>query len=580
MSLILDPALGAEAASATAVDTDAGASQASAARRLVETLVLNGVDHVFCVPGESYLAVLDALHDVQERIRVIVCRHEAGAANMAEAYGKLTGKPGICMVTRGPGATHAAVGVHTAQQDSTPMILFVGQIAATDKGRGAFQELDYRAAFGPVAKHADELDEPGRTAEIVSRAFATASQGRQGPVVLGLPEDKLHEDGGLPAPAPVTPARAGLDPVALSAIRERLLRAEQPLLILGGSGWTPEALNAARAWVEAHDIPVALSFRRKDLFDNDHPAYAGDLGFGANPKLLATVTSADLILAVGARLGDVPTQGYSLFTPERTSRSLIHIHPGPEEIGRTWPPAVGAVAEVSTAMLALSALDLGRRWTGWRDAARGNYEDFTRPVAVVGEVNLSEVVAHMAEILPRDAIICNGAGNFAAWLHRFYRHRAFRTQLAPTSGAMGYGFPAAVAAKLVAPEREVVCFAGDGDFLMTGQELSTAVQYGAAVIVVVVDNGSFGTIRMHQEREFPGRVVATDLSNPDFAAFAAACGAWSVTVTRTADFPAALEQARRAGLPALIHLKTGLEQISPGQTLSQLRARPRPQSTV
>lgn len=565
-------------ADAHASEAITGAPQASAARRLVDTLVLNGVDHVFCVPGESYLAVLDALHDVRDRVRVIACRHEAGAANMAEAYGKLTGKPGVCMVTRGPGATHAAVGVHTAQQDSTPMILFVGQVAAADKGRGAFQEVDYRAAFGPLAKHADELDEPGRTAEIVSRAFATALQGRQGPVVLALPEDKLHEDGGPPAPAPVAPARAGLDPAALRAIRDRLAQAERPLVILGGSGWTAEALEAARRWVESHDLPVVLSFRRKDLLDNDHPSYAGDLGFGANPKLLARVKAADLILAIGARLGDTPTQGYSLFTPEFTSKSLLHIHAGPEEIGRTWPPAIGAVADVSPAVLALSGLDLGRQWTPWRDAARGDYEAFTQPVPVVGEVNLSEIVAHMAAVLPDDAIICNGAGNFAAWLHRFHRHRTFRTQLAPTSGAMGYGLPAAVAAKLAAPEREVVCFAGDGDFLMTGQELSTAVQYGAHVVVVVVDNGSYGTIRMHQEREFPGRVVATDLSNPDFAAYAAACGAWSITVTRTAEFPAALEAARKAGAPALIHLKTGVEQISPTQTISELRARHGPAS--
>jgi len=548
------------------------AAPLTAARRLVETLLLNGVDHVFCVPGESYLAVLDALHDVSDRIRVIVCRHEAGAANMAEAYGKLTGRPGICMVTRGPGATHAAVGVHTAQQDSTPMILFVGQIAATDKGRGAFQEVDYRAAFGPLAKHGDELDEPSRTAEVVSRAFHNALQGRRGPVVLALPEDKLHLDGGPPAPAPVTPARAGLDPAALDAIADRLRAAEQPLLILGGSGWTADALAATRAWVERHDLPVVLSFRRKDLFDNDHFAYAGDLGFGPNPKLVARIKSADLILAVGARLGDTPTAGYAMFAAAGTAQRLIHIHPGPEEVGRVWPPAIGAVADVAPAMKALSALDLGRRWTAWRSAARTDYEAFTRPVPVEGEVNLSEVVAHMAATLPEDAIVCNGAGNFAAWLHRFYRHRRFGTQLAPTSGAMGYGFPAAVAAKLVHPDREAVCFAGDGDFMMTGQELSTAVQYGAAVVTVVVDNGSFGTIRMHQEREFPGRVVATDLRNPNFAALAAASGAWSATVERTVDFPAAFAEARRAGVPALIHLKTGLEQISPAKTITQLRA--------
>ena len=543
----------------------------TAARRLVDTLVLNGVDHVFCVPGESYLAVLDALHDVRDRVRVIACRHEAGAANMAEAYGKLTGKPGVCMVTRGPGATHASVGVHTAQQDSTPMILFVGQVAAGDKGRGAFQELDYRAVFGPLAKHADELDEPGRTAEIVGRAFATALQGRRGPVVLALPEDKLHEDGGPAAHAAVTPARSGLDPVLLREIGERLRRAERPILIVGGSGWTDEALDALARWAGAHDLPVALSFRRKDLLDNDHPCYAGDLGLGPNPKLVERVKHADLVLAVGARLGENPTQGYSLFTAQQTAERLIHIHPGTEEIGRTWPVALGAVADAAPAMLALATLDPGRRWTAERESTRADYEAFSAPLPVNGAVNLSEVVRHMGDVLSRDAIVCNGAGNFAAWLHRFYRHRGRRSQLAPTSGAMGYGFPAAIAAKIAAPEREVVCFAGDGDFLMTGNEMATAVQYGANVVTVVVDNGSYGTIRMHQEREYPGRVEATDLRNPDFAAYARSFGAWATTVERTEDFPAAFAEARAAGAPALIHLLTDVENIAPGRTITQLR---------
>ncbi|MBC6983589.1 thiamine pyrophosphate-binding protein [Caulobacter sp. 17J80-11] len=543
----------------------------NAARRLVEALVANGVDHVFCVPGESYLAVLDALADVEDRVRVVACRHEAGAANMAEAYGKLTGRPGICMVTRGPGATHASVGVHTAHQDSTPMILFVGQVAAADKGRGAFQEVDYHAAFGPLSKWAAELDEPGRTAEIVGRAFATATQGRQGPVVLALPEDKLHEDGG-PAPVrPVAPARAGLDPAVLETIEQRLKEAEAPLVVLGGSGWTRPALAALSDWLKAHDLPMVLSFRRKDLIDNDHPCYVGDLGLGPNPKLVERVKSADLILAIGARLGENPTQGYSLLTPEFTAQRLIHIHPGPEELGRVWPASAAGVADVSPAALAVASIGGDRKWTAWREAARADYEAFTAPIDVPAAVNLSEVVAHMAEVLPKDAIICNGAGNFAAWLHRFIRHRSFRTQLAPTSGAMGYGFPAAIAAKLVHPERDVVCFAGDGDFMMTSQELATAVQYGANVITVVVDNGTYGTIRMHQEREYPGRVIATDLQNPDFAAYARSFGAWAETVDRGEDFPAAFAAARAAGKPALIHLKTDPEQIAPGRTITQLR---------
>jgi acetolactate synthase-1/2/3 large subunit len=544
----------------------------TAARRLVETLVLNGVDRVFCVPGESYLAVLDALYDVRDRIEVIACRHEAGAANMAEAHGKLTGRPGICMVTRGPGATHASIGVHTAQQDSTPMILFVGQVACADKGRGAFQEVDYAAAFGPLAKWAAEIDEPSRTAEFVSRAFAVAMQGRQGPVVLALPEDKLHEHGGPAAPAPVVAARAGLDASTLETIEQRLRESARPMVVLGGSGWTKAALDSFADWLAAHDLPFALSFRRKDLISNDHPCYAGDLGLGPNPKLVARVKEADLLLVIGARMGENPTQGYTLLTPEMTSKALIHIHPGPEELGRVWPAAAAAVADVSPAAMAIAGIGMDRKWSDWTAAARADYDAFIQPVAVDAAVNLSEVVAHMAEVLPHDGIVCNGAGNFAAWLHRFYRHRARHTQLAPTSGAMGYGFPASIAAKLAHPDRDVVCFAGDGDFLMLGNEMATAVQYGAATVTVVVDNGSYGTIRMHQERDYPNRVEATDLRNPDFAAYAASFGAWSTTVATTADFPAAFDAARKAGRPALIHLKTEVEAIAPGRTLSQLRA--------
>jgi len=542
------------------------------AQRLVERLVAHGVTHVFCVPGESYLAVLDALCDVKEQITLVACRHEAGAANMAEAYGKVTGKPGICMVTRGPGAAHAFVGVHTAQQDSTPLILFVGQVTRGDKGRGAFQELDYPAVFGSVAKWAAELDRPDRIAEFIDRAFATARQGRNGPVVLALPEDVLAEPGGEPAAPPTPPAHAGLDREFLASVGERLVRSERPLVILGGSGWSQASLDALADWLEAHALPVVLSFRRKDLIDNEHPCYAGDLGLSPNPKLVERAKSADLILAIGARLGENPTQGYSLFARQQTAARLIHIHPGAEELGRVWPAAICAVADVAPAGLALASLNPGRGWREWRDAAHADWEAFAQPIVVEGLVNLSEVVAHMAHALPSDAIVTNGAGNFATWLHRFYRHRRFRTQLAPTSGAMGYGFPAAIAAKLIHPAREVVCFAGDGDFMMTSGELATAVQYGANIVTVVVDNGSYGTIRMHQERAYPGRVIATELTNPDFAAFAKSFGAWGATVERTADFPAAFAAARQVGKPAIIHLKTDVEAIAPGRTLRQLRA--------
>jgi acetolactate synthase-1/2/3 large subunit len=547
----------------------------TAARRLVDTLVMNGVDRVFCVPGESYLAVLDALADVRDRIQVIACRHEAGAANMAEAYGKLTGKPGVCMVTRGPGATHASIGVHTAHQDSTPMILFVGQIALTDRGRGAFQEVDYREVFGGLAKWATELESPSRTVEVVERAFSTALQGRMGPVVIALPEDILHEDGG-PAPVrPVVPAKAALDPAFVEQVRERLSKAERPLLVLGGSGWTTEAAAAIGDWAERIGLPVSLSFRRKDILSNDRSNYAGDLGLGCNPKLTARAKAADLIIAVGARLGENPTQGYTLLDRTKTAETLIHIHPGAEELGRVWTPLLSATADNSLAAFALSSIDPGRDWKAEADIAHADYQAFSTPVPVGGAVNMSECMAHLGEILPPDAIVTNGAGNFAAWLHRFYRHRACRTQLAPTSGAMGYGYPAALAAKSVHPDTDVICIAGDGDYLMTGQEIATAVQYGINAVVVIVDNGTYGTIRMHQETHYPGaaRVIATDLKNPDFVKYAEAFGAFGIRCERTEDFPAALEAARNAGRPAVVHLITSAEDIAPLRTITGLRAK-------
>jgi acetolactate synthase-1/2/3 large subunit len=546
----------------------------TAARRLVETLVMNGIDRVFCVPGESYLAVLDALADVRDRIQVIACRHEAGAANMAEAYGKLTGRPGVCMVTRGPGATHASIGVHTAHQDSTPMILFVGQIALTDRGRGAFQEVDYREVFGGLAKWATEIESPERTVEVVERAFATALQGRMGPVVIALPEDILHEDGGPPPWRPVQPAKSGLDPAFVAAVAEELSQAERPLLILGGSGWTEEAAGAIADWSEKLGIPLALSFRRKDLISNDRSNYAGDLGLGPNPSLIQRVWDADLIVAIGARMGENPTQGYTLFDRSEIGERLIHVHPGPEELGRVWPTLLGATADNSLAAHALSAIDPGRTWPDEAAAAHADYEAFSTPVPVTGAVNMSECMAHLAEALPADAVVTNGAGNFAAWLHRFYRHRACRTQLAPTSGAMGYGYPAAIAAKSVHPDRDVICIAGDGDYLMTGQEIATAVQYGINVVVVVVDNGTYGTIRMHQETHYPGaqRTIATDLKNPDFVRYAEAFGAFGIRCETTADFPAALDVARNAGRPALVHLITSAEDIAPNRTITGLRS--------
>lgn len=551
--------------------------QNTAARRLVETLVANGIDKVFCVPGESYLAVLDALADVRDRIEVITCRHEAGAANMAEAYGKLTGKPGVCMVTRGPGATHASIGVHTAHQDSTPMILFVGQIALTDRGRGAFQEVDYREVFGGLAKWATELESPERTVEVVERAFATALQGRMGPVVVALPEDLLHADGGPAPKRAVVPAKAALDPAALAQIGERLKTAERPLIVVGGSGWTTGAAGTLADWAERHMIPISGSFRRKDIISNDRPNYAGDLGLGCNPKLTARARAADLVIAIGARLGENPTQGYTLFDRDHTAGVLVHLHPGPEELGRVWPTLISGVADNSLAALALTTLDPGRDWADEARAANEAFLAFSTPVEVTGAVNMSVCMQHLGEALPHDAVITNGAGNFAAWLHRFYRHNTCKTQLAPTSGAMGYGWPAAIAAKAVDREREAICVAGDGDFLMTGQEMATAVQHGLNPVVIVVDNSTYGTIRMHQEGHYPGaeRVIATDLKNPDFVKWAQAFGAFGIRCETTEDFPAALKTAREAakaqGAPALVHLITSAEDIAPNRTISGMR---------
>ena len=552
------------------------ATPVSSARRLVETLVMNGIDKVFCVPGESYLAVLDALYDVRDKIEVIVCRHEAGAANMAEAYGKLTGKPGICMVTRGPGATQASIGVHTAQQDSTPMILFVGQIALSDRGRGAFQEVDYRQTFGTLAKWATEIESPERTVEIVERAFATALQGRMGPVVIALPEDLLHEEGG-PAPVkPVKPARSALDPAFVEELSERLSKAQSPLLVLGGSGWSDEATTAIGNWAERLGIPLALSFRRKDLISNLHPCYAGDLGIGCSPKLIERVKSSDLIIAIGARLGENATQGYTTLDRTRTAQILVHILPGAEEAGRVWATLMSATADNSLAALAISDIEVERLWHDQARAANEAYQAFSAPIQTVGAVNLSEVARHLTVGLPKDAVLTNGAGNFAAWLHRFYHHQARRAQVAPTSGAMGYGYPAALAAKAVMPDRFVVCFAGDGDFMMSACEMATAVQYNLPVIVIVVDNSSFGTIRMHQETHYPSRVIATDIKNPDFVKYAEAFGAFGIRVTATGDFPDALAkacEASRRGQPSLIHLIADTEQISPAKTITELRNR-------
>ncbi len=547
----------------------------TAARHLVDALVMNGVTHVFCVPGESYLAVLDALHDVRDRIKIIVCRHEASASNMAEAYGKLTGRPGVCMVTRGPGATQGSVGVHTAFQDSTPMILFIGQVARDMLDREAFQEIDYRQMFGPVAKWAAQIDVAARAGEYVNRAFANAQNGRRGPAVLALPEDMLTEEAEAETLPPAPIAMAAPDERALERFRELLGGAERPFLLVGGGGWTAEATGDLRAFVEATGLPVGASFRSKDLFDNLHPQYAGDVGIGPNPKLVERLRASDLVIAFGPRLGEMTTSGYELFKAPLASQPLIHIHPGAEELGRVYQPmlAINASPETMARALAAEPWTLDENWLQQAYAAHSDFEAWSKPVKVGEGVNLSEVFAWLDKNLAADAIMCNGAGNYAAWLHRFYRHKAFKTQLAPTSGAMGYGFPAALAAKSVFPHREVVCAAGDGCFMMASNELATAMQYGLNVITVVSNNSTYGTIRMHQERDYPARVSGTDLRNPDFAAYARSFGAFGATVTRTDDFPAAYAEAKASGLPAVIDLKTSANDIAPGRTIEGLRKR-------
>jgi acetolactate synthase-1/2/3 large subunit len=542
----------------------------SVAETIVQTLVQQGTSHVFCVPGESYLAVLDALHDVGDRVRLIVCRHEAAAANMAEAYGKLNGRPGVVMATRGPGATHAAIGVHTAFQDSTPMLLFVGDVGTDMIGREAFQEVDYRRMFGALAKAVFVLDRADRAHEIVASAYALSLSGRPGPVVIALPEDVLHEAAAEALTQRIVAAEASPDASAIARLANLLNDAERPLLWLGGPGWTAADVDNVQQFAEDAGIPVVTSWRRKDRFDNAHPKYAGELGLGANPKLAARVAAADLIVALGTRLGEVASQGYSLPAVPQPAQTLVHIHADADTLTRVRQPALAIQSSIRLAAAALAELGFavdGGRWADWTAAARADYEAWIQPTTVRDGVNMAAVIGHLDATLGADTIYCNGAGNFAAWLHRFHQHRHIGTQLAPTSGAMGYGVPAGIAAKLLRPEQDVVVIAGDGDFLMSGNELITAARYGANLIVVVVDNGQYGTIRMHQARDYPGRPSGTSLLNPDFAAFAAAMGCHGETVTRTEHFPAALARARAAGRPALIAVNTDPDEIAPGRRL-------------
>jgi len=540
------------------------------ATHLIHALQANGVERIFGVPGESYLAALDALVEVD--IPFIQCRHEAGAANMAEAHGKLTGKPGICFVTRGPGATQAAVGVHTAMQDSTPMILLVGQVRREDEGREAFQELDYGQAFAGLAKAAFEIRDPARVPEMMMRAFALAQNGRPGPVVVGLPEDMLTEVADAPDAAPLIAARSELSASTASEIAAKIDAAERPILLVGGPGWSASDREALHRFSEIAVCPVMTSFRAKHLFDNAHGHYAGEAGIGACPAVVEALRTSDLIVAVGPRLGEMTTQSYDLFeTPDGVADRLIHIHAGGEELGRVYRPLISATAQAGSALSAITEAanpQQAEQRQVWVQQNRAAYEAWIEPVDVTGAVNPSQIWRSVSAKYGDQAIMTNGAGNFAAWLHRFWIHQACPSQLAPTSGAMGYGLPAAIAAKLHYPERPVIAVCGDGDFMMAAPELATAVQHGANIVVAVFDNGAYGTIRMHQEKSYPGRVSGTDLANPDFKMMAEACGCAGYFVDRTEDFEPALEAALNAGQPALIHVKQSLADIAPGKTLS------------
>ena len=556
-----------------------------AGHALVEALIAQGVHTCFGVPGESYLAVLDGIYQHRDQIRFIACRQEGGAAFMAEAQGKLSGRPGICFVTRGPGATNASIGIHTAFQDSTPLILFVGQVAGDQRDREAFQELDYRQMFGPgtlgLAKWVAEVQDADRLPEYVARAFHTALQGRPGPVVLALPEDMLTRLTSAPVLPRALAAQAWPAPGGLRELRVMLMAAQRPLMIAGGSGWDAEAARALQRFAENWHLPVGCGFRFQDTFDNRHALYAGDVGIGINPKLAQRVKDADLIIALGVRLGEMTTGGYSLITPPRPVQKLVHIHAGPEELGRVYAADLLLQASMTQAAKALETLAAPPTvsWTAWADAAQADYlaNHQAQPVA---PLDMAVVMKSVQARVPENTVYTNGAGNFSGWLHRYVRYFGLqhhgRSQLACTSGAMGYGFPAAVAAALLHPERTVVNVAGDGDFLMTGQELATAVAFGAnqgagRLICLVVDNGSYGTIRMHQEREYPGRVSGSDLFNPDFAAMARAFGWRAATVVATDVFEPALVQALEAGPPMLIHLKLSGDVSTTRSSLTAIR---------
>jgi acetolactate synthase-1/2/3 large subunit len=538
---------------------------------LADQLRLHGVRRVFSVPGESFLAALDGLHE--SGVQNVVCRQEGGAAMMAEAHGKLTGQPGICFVTRGPGATNASAGVHVARQDSTPMILFIGQIERGHRDREAFQEVDFRAMFGPLAKWAAEIDSTERIPEYVARAFRVAMSGRPGPVVLSLPEDMLNDMADVPDRQPVAQALAPDLSGPAREVLEALRGAERPLVVVGGPHWSQAAAEDLARVAEAQGWPVAAGFRRQDRMDNRHPHYAGDLNVGVNPRLAKRLREADALLLLGTRMGDIETGGYTLLDPQGVGKRIVHVHADADEPGRVWGADMAVTARADHFVAALAQANApGEARDEWVKGCRADYEAWVQPQETPGHFKQERAIAWLSEHLGENAILTNGAGNFAAFLHRYYAYKRMGTQLAPTSGSMGYGFPAAVAASLEHPDRVVVCIAGDGDFQMTLNEMSTAMQFGAKPIVIVMNNGKYGTIRAHQERHYPGRVSGTELWNPDYPALARAYGAYGELVTRSEDFGHAFIRACEWGTAAILECRVDPEALTTGATVSQVRA--------
>jgi acetolactate synthase-1/2/3 large subunit len=539
---------------------------------IVEALAANGVKRVSCVPGESFLAVLDALHDSD--IDVMVCRQEGGAAMIADSWGRLTGEPGVCFVTRGPGATNASAGLHIARQDSVPMLLFIGQVQRDAREREAFQEVEYRRAFTEFAKWVVDIDDAARIPELVTRAFAVATSGRPGPVVIALPEDMLRDLVDAPSAKPYMPVPSHPGPSQIAELGAFLDKAKKPFVILGGTRWTEAAVKDFTAFAERWNLPVGCSFRRQMLFDHLHPNYAGDVGIGMNPALVAAVKEADLLVVIGARLGEMPSQSYTLIDIPYPSQTLVHAHADAGELGRVYRPELAINADSTSFVAGLAGLD-PKAAPAWAERTRALHAAYltwsTPPSSGPGPVQMGPIMEWLEANLPDNAIMTNGAGNYATWLHRFHRFRKFATQAAPTSGSMGYGLPGAVGAKALHPDREVVCFAGDGCFMMHGQEFATAVRYNLPIITLVINNGIYGTIRMHQERDYPGRVSGTGLTNPDFADYARAFGGHGETVEKTEDFAAAYLRARASGKPAIIEIKLDPEAITPTRTLSQIR---------